>query len=529
MIPLIGYRYFMNALRRYSKFVFIFPILFFLLTPLAAFAVDVQFAPDCGPNPKAEDQAAFANIFSCTPTEGITYRFTECVKSVLQNVAGQGFDKVLDGTAKIVGAVLTISVALAGIKMVLGGMRNIKAESVTTLLKIAFVAAFCFAATSVPIGPRNISTLQKSYNLVMDMNEGLMNAVSSTLISGGGMNGTLAGNPCAFKSDGSPEENIWKRVDCTIFAFIGKVQPTYETGDFDLNGDGEKEKNVTRASLVLAPKDVTCDGNMQNRVTDDFSLFEFGLSQLFTPHGIFIIFLLGAAALMLLIAFAKALQIYVISFVAITFLMLLAPFFIPLFLFMRTRQMFITWISMILGYMIQPAMLMAFVVFLLASINVALHGTTDASGNVTSAGLVHSLDLMNKAMNGDPNSPDPAKRVGNQCTRKVLGCSFNGILGAKDSVAPEENFLDCLKRRRDEEVNAITAPVTEVPYDQLSVFMVHLISCIVLLYVMMALMNNVADFVASLSAGAGSNLGGFGRGMAQLTGAAKDAASSIAK
>jgi type IV secretory pathway VirB6-like protein len=513
MIPLIGYRYFMNALRRYSKFVFIFPILFFLLTPLAAFAVDAQFAPDCGPV-----KNTVGNIFSCTPKEGITYRFTECVTDILQNVAGSGFDKVLAGTAKIVGSVLTISVALAGIKMVLGGMRNMKAEVMTTLLKLAFVAAFCFG-TGVAGG----SALQKTYKLVMDMNVALVNTVSGALISSG---------PCSTSATGAPENNIWKRVDCTIFAFVGKVQPTYETVDFDFNGNGTLEPTeigAKRASLVFAPKDVNCDGNMQNRVTDDFTLFEFGLSQLFTPHGIFIIFLLGAAALMLLIAFAKALQIYVISFVAITFLMLLAPFFIPLFLFMRTRQMFITWISMILGYMIQPAMLMAFVVFLLASMNVALHGTTDASGNVTSAGLVHSLDLMNKAMNGDPNSPDPAKRVGNQCTRKVLGCSFNGILGAKDSVAPEENFLDCLKRRRDEEVNAITAPVTEVPYDQLSVFMVHLISCIVLLYVMMALMNNVADFVASLSAGAGSNLGGFGRGMAQLTGAAKDAASSIAK
>lgn len=460
--------------------------------------VVVQADPgNCTPNENENMEKQLAKTFSCAQTTGITYRFTECANEILKNVAKKGFDSILKQTGKIVSAVLMIFVSLHGVKMVLGGVRNIKGETITMLLKLAFVAAF---ALKVGTGTGD-SGLQQAYTVVHSIDTGLVDLVGKQLASD---------KNCSVGNDGNAEQKLWKRVDCSILAFIGKNAPDYEDVT-DENGNTMKVAKVKREDV-----DLNCDGTIQanekNVPVDDIALFGIGLAQLFTPAGIFVFFLLVVAAIMMLIAFGRALQVYTISFVAITFLMLLGPFFIPLFLFARTRQMFMTWVSMIIGYMIQPAMLMAFLVFLLASMNVALYGDPTSA----SPGLVDSLTTINNAMEI------------NKCTRKVLGCMGNAIKGIDTNTAPSANFQECTKRLS-EEINAITAPVTPIHYPELAVFMVHLIACIVLLYVMMALMNNVADFVASLSAGAGSNLARFGGGMQQLLGAAKDAASSATK
>ena len=499
MILRTGYRYFMNALKRYNKFALLFVVFQLLLAPIAASAALV-----CEPNLNDQKNKALASAFGCKQQEGITYRFTECVHEILKNVAQTGFDNILSKTGKIVGAVLTLFVAFTGMKMVLGGVRNVKAEGVTTLLKVAFVAAFTLAN-----GVSGGSGLQQSYDLVHGINSGLIDLVGSQ----------VASDPdCAASSTGDAEQKLWKRVDCTILAFIGKVNPGYDTVDIDRNEDGVIQGDNEIAQQVPRIKrgevDLNCNGtieaNEKNVPIDDFTLFDIGLSQLFTPHGIFLLFLLMAAALMVFAAFARALQVYVISMVAVTFLMLLGPFFIPMFLFMRTRQMFTTWLIMILGYVIQPAMLMAFLVFLLASMNTALHGSPG------SPGLKDSLDNMNAAMKT------------NHCTRKVWGEMQNSMMGNGANVTQKVD-APTLLREVGKEIYAITVPVTDVPYPDLAIFMVHLIACMTLLYVMMALMANVADFVAALTAGAGSNLSRYGGGMQQLIGAAKDGAATVLK
>ena len=504
-----GCRYFMNVSKRYNLRAFIILCLV-LLAPLVALATA------CPPADSPQDKF-MAATFSCPSVDpvsgirldtGITYRFTECVKSILKNVATNGITKMLNQMSKAVGATLTLFVAFTGMKMVLGGVRNMKSEALITLLRLAFVAAF--ALNSSAIAGQN--GLQLIYNLVQGMNGGLIDLVSPTIVATG---------PCATaavvnvkSAGGGMEPNVWKRVDCTILAFIGRSAPTY-VDKLDENNNpvlDQKGNTVQIAKVVIGKKDVNCDGKQVDAPIDDITLFGIGLSQLFTPHGIFVLFLLGAAALMMFLAFAQALQVYVVSLVAIAFLIFLGPVIIPLCLFSQTRQMFVTWFSMIIGYIIQPAMMMAFLVFLLASMNGMLFGDPTATPPVP--GLKDSLDKMNAAMNV------------NQCTVKVLAWEENAING-KDTDAPTIAPLAML-RQLGKEINAMTAPVTPVPYIDLAVFMVYLIACCVLLYVMMILMTNVSEFAGSISsgigaAGAGGGLAGFGVGMKQLTGAVTDA------
>ena len=500
MIQRIGYRYFMNALRRYNKFILTLTTLLFLLAPFAVFAGPAV----CAPEENKTTNDLIRNTFSCKQGPGITFRATECVKEILTKVTNGGFDSILDSTKKVVTAVLTMFISLTGIKMVLGGVRNMKGEALTTIVKLAFVASFALGYGVGFVGPHPKPGLQIAYDLVQGINSGLVDLVGSTLTSNGA---------CSVAENGGPETNLWKRIDCSIFAFIGKVSPGYED-QIDAQGNIMKVAKVARG-----PRDLNCNGtieaNEKNVPIDDITLFDIGLSQLFTPHGIFVLALLGVAAVMMLLAFGRALYVYVVSFVAITFLFLLGPIFIPMILFARTRQMFITWFTMIIGYMIQPAMLMAFLVFLLASMNVVLYGTKNADGSVASPGFTQSLDKMNAAMRA------------NECTRVVVLRQQNAIAGEKENqtISDFQSFF----KKVGEERNNITAPVTPISYPDLAVFMVHLIGCIVLLYIMMALMSNVAEFVASLTAGVGSNLSRIGNGLQQVTGAAKDAFNSASQ
>ncbi len=558
MILTIGYRYFMNVLNCYKHFyktslsesllvilrqsmkkiskmdslrilpkqnsgndgriikIFIFALL--VLLPAVSIAAGV-----CVPAVPTTAELEIRNKFSCDPSlTGITFRLTECSKSILQDLVHTGFDDMLKGMSKAVFAVMTMFVALTGYKMILGGVRNLKGEALTMILKIVFVAYMALWT-----GTAGTSGLQNVYDLVTGISTGMVDLVSTNIGSSG---------KCSTNAAGGAETNLWKRIDCTILVFIGRVGTAYETKGVDLNGDGRivglgeantdgsiskvNEKNVSVLKTSTGEKDLNCDGDKTDAgeadaLIEDFGLFELGLSQLFTPHGIFIMFLLGAASLMLFFAMYKAVSVYVISFVAITFLFLISPIFFPLFLFARTRQMFLTWVAMIIGYMIQPAMLMAFVAFLLATMNVAVHGTTDAGGHVINPGLKQTLESMNSKMKD------------NECTRKVIAWKENKMFGGAIN-APIPDFAATFKQNG-VEIDAITVPTTPINYKDLSVFMVQLLGCIVLLYIMMGLMTNVSDFVASLSVGAGSNLSKIGGEMKQLAGMAKDAVQSTAR
>lgn len=532
----------MNVSNHCNRFVLIL-FLALLLIPFSALA-QICIEPET-----SEITEEIEDAFRCDKSlTGITFRLTECSKQILTNVAEEGFSQVLSGLNKAIFATLMMFVAFTGMKMILGGVRSPKAEALLMLLKLAFVA---FIVQPSGDGVKQINTL------VNGMASGMVDAVSSSLVSSG---------PCSTTVDSAgatiAEENVWKRVDCTILVFIGKQMnnnnkviiadidldgSTDANGNFtiqdnekgvikegpeadkywpiDLNGDGiveEHEKRVRKTPIGRGEKDLNCDGDTldageQDAVLEDATLFEIGLTQLFTPHGIFILFLLIAAVAILFLAFAKVLQIYIIAFIAITFLMLFAPIFIPLMLFQKTKRMFQTWLFMIIGYTLQPALVIAFLSFFLAVMSVALHGqvSADVPPRVLAHGLKQSLDEMNKSM-----------KV-HECTVTTLATSGNAIMaGGADKVV--ENLKEFTKTKRKEIAN-ITAPVTPVSYEVLSVFMVHLIGCVVLLFIMMGLFANIADFVASLSGGAGGNLSKMGGGMDQLGGIARDAARQITK
>ncbi len=69
------------------------------------------------------------------------------------------------------------------------------------------------------------------------------------------------------------------------------------------------------------------------------------------------------AIISVFIAVLKALQIYAISIVIKAVLLGLAPVFIPMILFERTKNMFMGWLNQLVNFTLQPILLFAFIAF----------------------------------------------------------------------------------------------------------------------------------------------------------------------
>ncbi len=81
------------------------------------------------------------------------------------------------------------------------------------------------------------------------------------------------------------------------------------------------------------------------------------------PFGILVTGALIWSVFSIFMALLKALQIYAISIVIKAVLLGLAPVFLPMILFDRTKQMFTGWLNQLINFTLQPILLFAFLAF----------------------------------------------------------------------------------------------------------------------------------------------------------------------
>lgn len=461
----------MSVLKRFLKRgLFLFSVLTLaggLLLPALAIADDM--AP-----PDPEKVKEIENKYQCPDNlNGITYRAVECVRSLLATLSDTAFVTVIQRLNKAIFAVMVIAIALMGMKVALGASRNMKGEAFTALMKVVMVAFLVFSVDGFGSGENGLKT---AYTLISDVSRGLVKGVGENLNVDTGQNGQCV------------QDDIWQRADCIILAFVG-----------------QKDRYI----------DANCNGQIDDEerqvLLRDYTLFGFAMSQLFTPHGMFILVLIIVAALMIMFSFAIGMFIYIISMVALTFLFMMGPLFVPMFLFQQTKRIFFTWTVQIINYMIQPALMVAFLSFLLAVMNVAMFG----DGTANSPGLVATMGKLQTSMEE------------NECTRKTLVYSSNAILGEMaDRVVGADEVA---QRLPGEQVDAIPVPWTPVDYTTLALFIIQLLGCIVLLYVMLGLMKNVGELTGQLSAGTGGALSKFIPGASKASGMASDFARGAIK
>ncbi|MDA9163413.1 type IV secretion system protein, partial [Rickettsiaceae bacterium] len=253
---------------------------------------------------------------------------------------------------RIVSALLTIYVILFGFKVVLSGNIPEKKDMVNFAVKFLFVVYFS-VGININVGSENDLTrmdgmIQWAFPFMLDgmtqMASWIINASPSDL--------------CRFSDVYYPDNlrhlQLWDALDCRISHYIGL--------------DALQNMIVENATRH-----------------QDFSRFD-GLSNSIPPY----VFLLIPAVIsgnMTLISLAIMYPLLVISvgafvvnatvvcMISIVILGVLAPLFVPLYLFNYTKGYFDSWVRLLLSFMLQPMVAVVFMTTMLSVYDFGFYGT----------------------------------------------------------------------------------------------------------------------------------------------------------
>lgn len=260
------------------------------------------------------------------PAEGFTNRIVECIKTALigdpanpgsNGVAGDLLDQMYTALQPAVAAFITLAVLLFGARLYLGMVRKPGPEIMMMGLKVVLVVYF-------------IENFIDWFPPVMEAVQELMDIISDATVT----TATLTCDPPAGVNVGNTYTNFWHRADCmagAIFGFGGAT--TLITGI---------------VGLVIGS--ATTDSGI------GFTIFLGGLSVMLT----------------LLLSLFRAVYVFIAAYIAVTFLLGLAPIFMPLILIPATAQYFTKWMNQILSYLVQPIFLIGYLALMMATFNVVV-------------------------------------------------------------------------------------------------------------------------------------------------------------
>ena len=120
-----------------------------------------------------------------------------------------------------------------------------------------------------------------------------------------------------------------------------------------------------------------------------------------TGFGIGLAFFLMTGLFVALKAFIDVLRSFIIAFLSITFLMIFAPIFVTALLFSPTSKFFVTWMSSLISYTIQPIVILVFLFLMsnVTSVKTLIENITEVT---EAAGLLRKCQLNPYA---DPDEP----------------------------------------------------------------------------------------------------------------------------
>lgn len=294
----------------------------FLLLALLLLGLLPVFAPQQAfayiftqPSPVAGPDAA--GVYDVCPGPGLTRRLMPCLKETVLSAAqifiNSDYGSYMTMTIFIG---MTLAIAFWGFGLLTGHRSAPKQDFFMTLIKIGGVVYYFSNFGYV------LNTL---INMVDDVLGVITNYATISL--------TIA---CDTGMDG-PEYAIWDNVDCAINTLIGGIFSGF-----------------TLTTGVLG----------------------FFTACIFSNNPIGLLIALTGFYLIaqIIIAIGRAMFVYVTSFVALSLLVIISPFFVPLILFNATKEKFDKWLRLVISFMLQPVILFAYLVMLLAAFDATIYG-----------------------------------------------------------------------------------------------------------------------------------------------------------
>jgi type IV secretion system protein VirB6 len=269
------------------------------------------------------------------------------------------FQKVQERLKSIVLAILVLYVAFVGIKVMTSPEPPKRGEAIMMIIKFALVFYFAVGTGLYEVDekgkvtglfPQLINVTDELANMFLEAqnsNEGLgfcsykykgKNLLGENLYQGNGVTNTVGYEGVKL--------TFWDLVDCKLINYLN-------VGSCDYSASG----------LVIA--------------------WLVGVAFWVTGYG----FLLSIASLvycfLILLVIFRFAHIFILALITVTVLFFLAPIFIPFVLFEATKGIFDKWMKTILGYLLYPALLFAFLAIMLATMDSVYYGNFNKGVNNT--------------------------------------------------------------------------------------------------------------------------------------------------
>ena len=295
----------------------------------------------------------------------------ECVNDLLGNtfgyVPGSGpastslskckaspLAKLQNNIQKIVSVLLTLYVIFFGFQIALGGKIPEKKEFAIFLMKFVLVVYFSIGGFNLTTEERSDYTSKKNGLLVIQ--QAAMGAINdfANMVAGNDKSGAeMSGGPGAVcKFDTSKYDSgyqylaLWDSLDCRIAYYLGLKS----------HSSNQANSNSTRGGV-----------------------FAYLQSALLSFNPIFLLFSVCFGILMLSIVIYVA-HVYILALIMLAVMVFFGPIFIPLALFKQTEETFKAWRQLILGYTLQPAVMVVFISIMVLTFNTVIYGGSDENG-----------------------------------------------------------------------------------------------------------------------------------------------------
>lgn len=245
----------------------------------------------------------------CSTYPGVSGRIVHCIRDAVQRAVFAFMDKLYRYLKNAILAVVTLGVAVYGAMVAMGAVQKPAGDTWVVLLKIACILYFT-------------ANFPEIYTMLINAMEDLLSIVTRVVsLSSRSVSCPAAGN------------DIWARVDCVLDKIIGITPATALTGGL---------LGALLAFMFTA---------------------KFGLA----------FFFFGAAIILgVLVSVARAVFIFVNSYVGIAIVAIMAPLFVPMVLFRRTKVFFDKWLKILIGFLLQPVILFAYLAFMLSAFDVVV-------------------------------------------------------------------------------------------------------------------------------------------------------------
>lgn len=287
----------------------------------------------------------------CKDFPGLTNKIAACVRLTLMDVSTMFFEGFYRLVRTAIGAFVTFVIAVYGVMTAMGMLEKPSRDTFALAIKISMVTYF-------------VTQVDMIYRWNMDLMDAAGSAVVSFVPQSGPADANvdysqitclrLMRDEADLKpQEGNPIVGPWLAMDCVIDSVIGIKK---------------EDANAVAQGGVRSWYNENLEGNGMARGLLRFFFSSFQGSTIGLLIAVLgFIFIYGLIFLII-----KALFTYLGGYIGITFLLILAPLFIPLVLFRVTREYFDKWVKLVLSMTLQPIFILIFVTMSVTAMDLAM-------------------------------------------------------------------------------------------------------------------------------------------------------------